>query len=499
MPIDKRVQIILEAQDRASGVFAKLTRGSNLLKVGIAGLVVAMGVKAVKAAMAWETQMTNIATLISGDSTQAVEKLSDGIKELLLTIPKSADELGAAAYDILSAGISDTAEALKVLEASGKLAVGGLGSTKEATDLMTSAINAFQLSASDATRISDVLFKTVKMGKTTVAELAGAFGMVAPIAKTLGVTLEELQAGTAALTTSGVKAAVAQTQMRAMFAALLSPSTDLTDAITKMGFASGAASIESLGLGGTLEGLKESVDGDAIAFGNLFGRIEATAGALALTGAQSESYNETLRMMTVGVNELEEAFGKQSETAAAQYQLLTNYLNVAWMELGAEILPSVITVVKGLIELLKGLAEIGKFVVDIFTVGFIQAVTNIRQLVQEAKRAQEVAAAGLPEGFIGALQPPLTEREKAVAGAGLPSGFIGALPPGFQEGGIVTKPTLAMVGEKEPELIIPFSKLGGGSTVFDFRGATVYDRDNFIKMIFKEFDKRQRAIDLGAA
>jgi hypothetical protein len=33
--------------------------------------------------------------------------------------------------------------------------------------------------------------------------------------------------------------------------------------------------------------------------------------------------------------------------------------------------------------------------------------------------------------------------------------------PGFADGGIVTRPTLAMVGEKGPEAIIPLSQMGG--------------------------------------
>jgi SLT domain-containing protein len=37
--------------------------------------------------------------------------------------------------------------------------------------------------------------------------------------------------------------------------------------------------------------------------------------------------------------------------------------------------------------------------------------------------------------------------------------------PGFASGGIVTRPTLAMVGEAGPEVIIPLNRLGGGGTV----------------------------------
>ena len=47
--------------------------------------------------------------------------------------------------------------------------------------------------------------------------------------------------------------------------------------------------------------------------------------------------------------------------------------------------------------------------------------------------------------------------------------FGGISIPGFADGGIVTGPTLAMVGEKGPEAIIPLSQMGniggGGVTV----------------------------------
>ena len=87
-------------------------------------------------------------------------------------VPVSAEELGESAYSIVSAGISDTSEALSVLESSSKLAVAGLGTAAEATDIMTSAINAFQIEASQADVVADSLFTAVKNGKTTVTPLS---------------------------------------------------------------------------------------------------------------------------------------------------------------------------------------------------------------------------------------------------------------------------------------------------------------------------------------
>ena len=54
-------------------------------------------------------------------------------------------------------------------------------------------------------------------------------------------------------------------------------------------------------------------------------------------------------------------------------------------------------------------------------------------------------------GGMGALTP-------AAPGVS-PTGPL--LMPGFQRGGIVTRPTLAMVGEQGPEAVVPLGRAGG--------------------------------------
>ena len=92
---------------------------------------------------------------------------------------------------------------------------------------MTSSINAFGLDAKDSAQISDVLFKTVKNGKTTVDQLRQGFGSVAPVAAASGARMEDLMASVSALTTTGLPAAEAYTQLKATFTELNKPSDDL--------------------------------------------------------------------------------------------------------------------------------------------------------------------------------------------------------------------------------------------------------------------------------
>ena len=154
----------VESQLKSTGnSFHGLSLKSIAAFTGIGVSVASVGsalVNSIQKAAAFETTIGNLKTLIGGDAA-GIETMKNGILELSKSIPRSAEELGSAAYDILSAGVSDASDALAVLESSGKLAVAGLGSTKEAVDLVTSAMNAFKIPASEADAIANTVFSTV--------------------------------------------------------------------------------------------------------------------------------------------------------------------------------------------------------------------------------------------------------------------------------------------------------------------------------------------------
>ncbi len=74
-----------------------------------------------------------------------------------------------------------------------------------------------------------------------------------------------------------------------------------------------------------------------------------------------------------------------------------------------------------------------------------------------------------------------------------PSGevFIGA------EGGIVTQPTMSLIGEAGPEAVIPLNEIGGmGGVTINFTQPVFFDREDtmnrFVDMISKGIDRKQR-------
>ena len=361
--MDSVLNLIINGVDKASSVIKGVSSSLDTMQKSVSSVssnIKSMGNSMMPASVAidgalglainstrtFQDSMSNVSTLISGDSTQAIKNYSDQILTLSKTVPKSPDELGATLYQILSSGITDSAQAMTVLNTSTKLGMAGLADSTTSTNILTSAINGFGLSANNASDISDTLFKVVKNGKTTLQEMGQGFGGVASIAATAGVSLKELGAGTAAITLSGNSASEAYTQMKGIFTELLKPGTDLQQTIEKAGITNVKTAIQTEGFQNVLIKLKNAAGGTDQQFAKIWGSVEAGAGALQLAGSQAGAYSSTLADMNSGVNDVNSAFEKQNATFSSQAGILKNQLNIALIQIGNVILPPLINAFK---------------------------------------------------------------------------------------------------------------------------------------------------------
>jgi len=332
----------------------KFAKQLGLVAVAAGAIAVAVGTKAVKEFAAFEQRLSDVSTLLAGDSTEAIGKFDAGIKELLKTVPKSADDLGASAYQIVSAGITDADEALTVLKESSELAVAGLGTTEEATNLLTTALNAFNIPADQAAETSDILFKTVAAGKTDISQLSQAFGKMAGNAVSAGVSLVDVQAATAAISAVTGKTSETQNALAQVF-------LELTVAGGKLdkGLQSNGSSLQALndaiaekGLVGGFEQVRDELGLTDTEFKNLFSSAEGGTAVFQLLTSANEGFVNSQTDMTEGANKVREAFEKQQETVQAQYQLFQNELNVALINLGEVVLPVAIAAMGALSDVI---------------------------------------------------------------------------------------------------------------------------------------------------
>ena len=349
---------VIKAKDEASQVFNNVGKSNQKLigglkNLGIAGAaaVAGIGIASVKMAADFEKSMANVSTLVD-TSKESMKDMSDEVLEIAKRVPVEISDLTTALYDVRSAGIS-AEDAMMVLEKSAMLAKAGLGTTQEAVNLATSAINSFGLEGEEAAKVFDTIQLTVKAGKTNIAELAQSFGMVSGVASTAGVSVNELMAATAALTTSGLKASVAQTQLRSAILSIQAPTKDMNELISGLGYESGATMIEQLGLVESMRQISKEAGGNVEILKKAYGSVEALGSSLALTGAQGDAFVDTLAAMENGSGTLDKEFAKVKETFDASWKLLKNNFNVEMIKLGEEILPRIIERLPDIIKVME--------------------------------------------------------------------------------------------------------------------------------------------------
>lgn len=297
-------------------------------------------------------EVATISTQVSDDMTGFMNRVMSITQE----IPIKAPEAAKALYEIVSAG-HDGADGMKILEVAAKSAIGGLTETATAADAITTILNAYNLSADKASSVSDQLFTTVRLGKTTFGELGSSIAQVAPIAAAYGIGIDEVLAAVASLTKQGTPTAEAMTKIRA---AIQGTANELGDAAFQ-----GRTFQEALQL------INEKAGGSASKMKEMLGTDEGLAAALALTGKNARSAASDLEELRDSLGATEAAFEKMKDEASNQLILLANNIQAYLRPLGENIL--------------KEVSDVAKAFNDAFENNDIEgAISNLESLVKNA-------------------------------------------------------------------------------------------------------------------
>ena len=270
---------------------------------------------------------------------EEVAHLEQGVRDLAKTYGLDLTNAIDATYQALSAGVSAD-DAMQFLEDSATAAVGGAFELTGAVDVLTSSLNAYGFGADQAGRFSDVLFATVRLGKTDMDKLSRSMFQVAPIAASAGVSFEQVGAGLSTITKTGTTTKIAATQMRQIIAEMLKPADNLADALERLGFETGKAALESRGLQGILADLERDAAANGIQFAEIFGSVEAFQGVLALTGRSARVAASDLKAIQAASGETQAAFDIMSDSATVTRRKLEAEFRDAKLEIGEILLPS---------------------------------------------------------------------------------------------------------------------------------------------------------------
>lgn len=340
--------------------------------VGAAALTAAGA--ATKVAADFQSQMSNVQTLLTGTQDEIAAKVSkygDIVKEVSRTTGLETSNLTDGLYQVVSA-FGDVDDAAKIMEIAAKSAKAGNAETSDAVNLLSAVTKGYgDISAEANQKAADLAFTTVRLGQTSFPELASSMGKVIPLCATMKVSEEELFGAMATLTGVTGGTAEVSTQLKATIQGFMQPTTAMTSALKKMGYENGQVAIESLGLQGALDALKESVNGDELAFAGMFSSVEAKTAVLALAGAQSEDFTNKTKEMYSATGAAESAFDTQTANLKGTLGKLKQAASTAVIELGEKFLPVVQTLAEWVLENMPAIQATIEVVFD-----YLTTVTN---------------------------------------------------------------------------------------------------------------------------
>lgn len=261
----------------------------------------------------FETALAKVGT-IADTSKVSVGDLNKQILDTSGSMGVAAADIAEAAYQAISAG-QDTANAVAFAGQASKLAAAGFTSSSSAVDILTTALNAYGLSADQAIHVSDVLLTTQNLGKTSVDELSSSMGKVIPLAAAYGVTVENLSSGLAVMTANGIATAEATTYTKSMLNELGDAGSTVGKILQKQtGKSFAQLNAEGKSLGDVLQILYKSVGGSSTAFAGLWSSVEAGTGALSLASGGAEHFNDVLSQMQNSAGATETAYETMTDT-----------------------------------------------------------------------------------------------------------------------------------------------------------------------------------------
>ena len=342
---------VISARDRASGVLRRIGNrftalsGTTKMALGAiavagAGVVAGLGVMSVgtrilhgvfdgahEAATKFATAIAEVETLLD-PAARNTEEMRNQVLGLVQTFGGAPEEQARALYQTISAGITDTAEATRFLDVANRLAVGGVTDVTTAVDGLSTVVNAYGLNAGEAENISDQLFTTVRLGKTTVPELSNSIGRVAASARNAGLETGELFASIATLTQGGLQTSRAVTGLNGALAGIIRPTRAAQEEAERLGIAFNSDALRENGLQGLLQSIQGSEGFNATTFERLFGSVEGLNAVVALAADDGARFADTLEQMGGAAGATAEAFDRMRNTTAFVMQRLTGAFDV---------------------------------------------------------------------------------------------------------------------------------------------------------------------------
>ena len=333
--------------------------GSTLTKT-VTTPVLGLGTAAVKVTSDFESAMSKVSA-ISGATGGDLDALNKKAQEMGAKTKFSATE-SAEAFTYMAMAGWKTEDMLSGIDGIMSLAAADGLDLATTSDIVTDALTAFGLSASDSGHFADVLAKASSNANTNVSMLGESFKYAAPVAGALGYSAEDTAIALGLMANAGIKGSQGGTALRGSLTRLIKPTDDAAALMEQYGLSMTNAdgSMKSLGevmnmLRDKLGGLTEAEQAQVAA--QIFGQ-EAMSGMLAIINASDSDYAK----LTDAIYDADGAAQQMADTMldnlSGQLTLLKSALEGLAIQFGEILMPYIKQFVTWLQNLTQRLQEL---------------------------------------------------------------------------------------------------------------------------------------------
>ena len=381
---------IKKVGDEATSLNSKLANAAKgfgkfaAKAIGLASTAVsAIGGYVTKVGADFESAMSEVSA-ISGATGAELDALTQKAKEMGASTKFSASE-SAEAFKYMAMAGWETSDMLDGISGVMNLAAASGEELAEVSDIVTDAITAFGLQASDSAHFADVLAAASNSANTNVAMLGGSFKYVAPVAGALGYSIEDVSVALGMMANSGIKAEMAGRSLRLMLSRLASPTQDVEEAFEQLGLSASEALTNA---DGSMKPLSETIE---ILRGSMSGLDEATKASVASGIAGTEAMSGLLAIVNssdADFEKLTESIANADGTAQRMAETMEDNLEGA------------ITIMKSAVE---------GFGISLYETFSVKAKDGVKTLTDYISRLQKAFDASGMQGLLTELDSVMTD------------------------------------------------------------------------------------------
>jgi len=315
---------------------ADFTAAAAKIEAGVLAAGAAVVGLSVKIAGDFDSSFRQLTTLFDA-TDEEVKGFRDSIVEFSSTSSQSLEDITGSISAAVGSGVK-WSESLDLVKGAEKLAVATRADLTKTTDVLVSTLNVYGLKTSDVGRVSDIFFKTIADGKIEMNDLADGFAMVSPIAKTAGISLEEVNAAIAVLTASGIKPAQAIEYLRGAITNIMAPSEGASKLAKELNLDFGEQALKAKGLTGVLADLSEKTGGSSEQMKRLIGDTGGTVAAMVLANDGAAKLAKGLESMKNAAGATADAYKKMAGDLNAESAKVGNAFTALMVNIGTPLL-----------------------------------------------------------------------------------------------------------------------------------------------------------------